>query len=250
LNVEMNPPEDRRPGWYPDPTRRFQHRYYNGVQWTADVAVDGELSFDRPGPQLVGLSQQSWTPRPAPRSRGAAITSLVLSICALVLGWIPFIAFLAAVALVLAVIFGFLGIRRAAVQGGHGRGMAVAGLTICAPAALACALGIVLSVSLWRALQEWTNPEPVEVITGDCAIEDGRLSFEGRVTNLDTRMRSYTLRILLDDGESRQIQVIHVDDVLAKQTEEWEISMAAEGTTPLCTVTRINGPEPWGIEMD
>lgn len=33
------------PGWYPDPTRRHSHRYWDGTAWTsaiADAGVQGE----------------------------------------------------------------------------------------------------------------------------------------------------------------------------------------------------------------
>ena len=34
------------PNWYPDPTGRFEYRFYNGQQWTADVSVNGHRSVD------------------------------------------------------------------------------------------------------------------------------------------------------------------------------------------------------------
>lgn len=225
-------------------------RYYNGVQWTADVAVDGELRYDRPPPQLIGLPQQTWAPRPAPRSRAAAVTSFVLSICALVTGWMPFVAFLAVVTVILAIVFGFVGLRRADAQGGHGKGLAVAGLAISVPAVLACILGIVLSVSLWQALQEWTNPGNYEVVQRECAVVDGRISWEGTIRNLDDRMRSYTLRLVLDDGEIRRVRTLRVDDVLGGQNADVRTSaLGGGGTTATCDLTDVNGPEPWGVDM-
>ncbi len=37
------------PGWYPDPTARFEQRYWDGTQWTADVATAGTASKDPAG---------------------------------------------------------------------------------------------------------------------------------------------------------------------------------------------------------
>lgn len=34
------------PGWFPDPTRRHQHRYWDGRMWTASVADGGSTSVD------------------------------------------------------------------------------------------------------------------------------------------------------------------------------------------------------------
>lgn len=43
------PPTANTPGgWWPDPFGRHTHRYYDGTQWTADVADNGEPSKDPP----------------------------------------------------------------------------------------------------------------------------------------------------------------------------------------------------------
>jgi hypothetical protein len=42
-DVQAAPPEA---AWHPDPTGRFQHRYWNGVQWTDLVANDGVQGRD------------------------------------------------------------------------------------------------------------------------------------------------------------------------------------------------------------
>ncbi|MEZ5380825.1 MAG: DUF2510 domain-containing protein [Microthrixaceae bacterium] len=48
-------------GWYPDPTRRYSHRYWDGGRWTDHVGSNGESSVDPmpassavPGPRLSG----------------------------------------------------------------------------------------------------------------------------------------------------------------------------------------------------
>src|SRR6476661_10286578 len=33
-------------GWYPDPMRRFEHRYWDGVRWTEHVSSAGSQSVD------------------------------------------------------------------------------------------------------------------------------------------------------------------------------------------------------------
>ena len=52
-------------GWLPDPTHRFEYRYFNGTTWTGDVASGGRHGFDP-------LS----TPRP-PRRRSTVVAFVV-----------------------------------------------------------------------------------------------------------------------------------------------------------------------------
>ncbi|CAN5599057.1 hypothetical protein BH24ACT5_BH24ACT5_06860 [soil metagenome] len=33
-------------GWYPDPMGRFEHRYYDGANWTDNVSTNGQPSTD------------------------------------------------------------------------------------------------------------------------------------------------------------------------------------------------------------
>ena len=37
------------PGWFPDPTKRHEQRYWDGAQWTANVADAGQASVDSDG---------------------------------------------------------------------------------------------------------------------------------------------------------------------------------------------------------
>jgi hypothetical protein len=40
------PPTVAEPGWYPDPAGRFEHRWHDGRQWTANVAREGRQFAD------------------------------------------------------------------------------------------------------------------------------------------------------------------------------------------------------------
>ncbi|MEO7372105.1 MAG: DUF4190 domain-containing protein, partial [Ilumatobacteraceae bacterium] len=113
---------------------RFEYRYFNGVQWTSDVAVNGQRYVDSPPEQLVPRLQPS-TP-----SRGMAIASFVTALSAVMLGWVPFIFILAACAAVAAIVFGVLGLRSARRNDGRGRRFAVAGLAL-SPLALGVCVG-------------------------------------------------------------------------------------------------------------
>ena len=35
--------------WYPDPSGRFQFRYWDGEAWTGHVSTDGKTDWDPPG---------------------------------------------------------------------------------------------------------------------------------------------------------------------------------------------------------
>ena len=35
-----------QPGWYPDPSGRFEFRFHNGSLWTADVSTNGQRYVD------------------------------------------------------------------------------------------------------------------------------------------------------------------------------------------------------------
>ncbi|MBK8333056.1 MAG: DUF2510 domain-containing protein [Acidimicrobiaceae bacterium] len=41
-------------GWHPDPTGRFEFRYYNGQRWTADVSLNGQRFIDEVAPVTPG----------------------------------------------------------------------------------------------------------------------------------------------------------------------------------------------------
>lgn len=47
------------PGWYPDPARRFEHRYWDGYQWTEHVGTQGRQWVDPlpPAPPVQVVAQ-------------------------------------------------------------------------------------------------------------------------------------------------------------------------------------------------
>jgi uncharacterized protein YxjI len=42
----MSAPNDTPPGWYPDPTGRHQHRFWDGTRWTPAASTDGAQVHD------------------------------------------------------------------------------------------------------------------------------------------------------------------------------------------------------------
>ena len=118
------------PAWHPDPTNRFEFRYHNGQAWTGDVSIDGHRLVD---PLDTGPMQ----PSQQPSAHRLAVAALVLSISAIVVGWVPFLCAIALAAAVLAFVFGLVALRRCRRGADPSRrGLALAGV-ILAPFGLA-----------------------------------------------------------------------------------------------------------------
>lgn len=112
--------EQPAPGWYADPTGRFEHRYWDGATWTEHVSRAGQAETD----PLDGSTQaaQTWETQAGAtrRTNAKAIVSLVLSLL-----WIG------GLASVPAIVLGVMAkreIRRRPDEGGSG--IATAGLVI------------------------------------------------------------------------------------------------------------------------
>lgn len=158
--------EQPAPGWYADPTRRYDHRYWDGGTWTEHVSRNGQATtdpLDGSGPQSgvatggvatggvaesagtatwQGTSAGSWqdTAAATTRTNSKAILSLVLSIL-----W------LGGLASVVAVVLGVMArreIRERADEGGAG--MATAGIVI-GVIGVAGALLILVAILSFRA---------------------------------------------------------------------------------------------------
>ena len=57
-------------GWFPDPLRRFEFRYFNGERWTDDVSADGTRFVD-PGPFTPPREPAPTAARPSTATRRA-----------------------------------------------------------------------------------------------------------------------------------------------------------------------------------
>ena len=140
---------------------RFEFRYFNGVQWTSDVSVNGQRYVDAPIAQIVPQVVPYMARKKPPR--GKAIAAFVLGISALVVGWIPFVFALAAGAAICAIVFGVLGLQAARVHDGYGRGFAVAGLALSPFALAVCVGGFFFTQSVVREIRGFTDPGPNEL---------------------------------------------------------------------------------------
>jgi Protein of unknown function (DUF2510) len=230
-------------GWYADPQGRYEFRYFNGVQWTSDVAVDGQRYVDsmanRPPPE----------PHLPHRRRGMAITSMVTAMAGVLVGWVPFIFVFAACSAVAAIVFGVLGLKAARRHDGYGRGFAVTGLVL-APIALAvCVGGFFFTRAVVHEFRDYVDPGPHEVFVDQpCTVAGGRATLTGKIHNLDDREHDYRILVKFSGtGDSTSSTAI-VADVGADQTTAWSASADISGGSITCSVTDVFGPMPFDIE--
>ena len=154
-------------GWHPDPYGRFEYRYHNGAQWTADVAMGGRRFVDPNGSPGSPLAPGAYpmqapnVPPVAPRTRGFAVASFIIGLISVLAAWLPFVFAAAAVGAALALVFGILGARKASAQDGHGRGFAIAGIALSVAAALLCIVGFMFT----RLRQLRVSPVAAVVLT-------------------------------------------------------------------------------------
>lgn len=225
--------ETRSPGgWHPDPTGRFEFRWYNGEQWTADVSIGGRRFVD-PGPPAIRPSQ------------GTAVASFVIAMVSLFLAWVPFVFVLAAVGAAVAFGLGIGGVRRAATEGGTGRGFAVAGIAISVAAAGLCVVGGFLTAEVWRDMQELSEAGPHRVSIDSCDHEGRLADATGTITNLDDKTATFIVTVSFTDadGKSLDLTSVAVDDIAPGRTERFTATafIAADQEVG-CEIEDVSGP--------
>ena len=62
-----------QPGWYPDPSGRFEFRFHNGSLWTADVSTNGQRYVDPLGAAPSRHREQAFTSQPSAQRPGAGL---------------------------------------------------------------------------------------------------------------------------------------------------------------------------------
>lgn len=227
------------PGWYADPRRRFEYRYFNGVQWTSDVAVNGQRYVDSEQPA-------AYNPLPRRPSRGMAIAAFVNGIASVVVGWVPFIFVLAAGAAVAAIIFGILGVRHARRHDGVGRGFAVTGV-ILGPIGLAvCVGGFFFTTLVWHEFNDYFHPGPHRLVVNDCVVDNGRATLTGSIRNADDKDHDYNIVVeFTPSGENSRRTTVTLRGVRAGDTADWSASTNASSANVGCRVVDVFGPKPF-----
>jgi hypothetical protein len=120
---ECNVSDGPASGWYADPLRRFDHRYWDGTAWTEHVARAGVAAVDPPTASPVATAGTATGPvgSTATTVNVLAVVSLVLSII-----WVGGLASLAAI------VTGVMARRQIRDAAGRetGEGAALAGIII------------------------------------------------------------------------------------------------------------------------
>ena len=250
------------PGWYADPLRRFELRYYNGSSWTADVSTDGDRFVDPLGLELPDRSSAgvSTTNSPtnsaltdnSPATNSPATAAMVLGIIAVAISWLPFIVVLGAVAAVLALAFGSVGVRRST-PSGVGRSRAIAGLVTGASALVLAALGAVLTFVVLDVYDAYLDPGPNETTITSCEIVGSRAIASGTLENLGTDTADFSVLVGFvrpdTDNPHRAGRVV-LDDVEPGETTEFRVERQVDLDDVDCIVTEVTGPLPFGLSLD
>ncbi len=219
-------------GWHPDPAGRFEFRWFNGERWTADVSIGGRRFVD-PGPPAIRPSQ------------GTAVASFVIAMVSLFLAWVPFVFVLAAAGAGLAFGLGIAGVRKAATQGGTGRGFAVAGIAISVAAAGLCVVGGFLTAEVWRDMQELSEAGPHQVSIDSCNHEGRLAAATGTITNLDDKTATFIVTVSFTDADGKRLDLssVAIDDVAPGRTERFTATAFIDADEEVsCEIEDVRGP--------
>lgn len=230
-----------RAGWYPDPLGRHQHRYHNGTAWTPDVADDGQRYVD---PFGIGPSYAPGGAGRQPPGNRIATAAMTCGLIGMFLAWIPFVVVAGLTLGVLALVFGSIGLRRAQAAG-RGRGFAITGVLSGIAALALSAVGIALSVQVYREFDAFIRPGPVTTEIAACRTSLGAARVDGTLTNDDDEVHDYTLFVSLPGHRT----VIEIDAVPPGETVTWVATLPTELRSCEPTVD-VQGPFPYDIAID
>lgn len=234
------PPSATPAGWFPDPLDRYEHRYFNGATWTADVSNLGQRLVD---PLGTGPGYSRAGPQ---AGNGIATAALTCGIVGMLIAWIPFIVIIGIVLGILALVFGIKGLRRSE-SIGSGRGPAIVGIVTGGLTLLIAVVGVVFSVLMFRAVTDFMEPGTVATDVTACRLDGRNATAEGTLTNESRSVRDYTLFVTIDE----EVDIITFDDVSAGETVEWVARIRTRALIDDCRATVVvQGPFPFGIEMD
>lgn len=240
----MSAPPSFPSGWFPDPHGRYEHRWFNGTAWTADVADAGERLVDPFGAA------------PLPRARPGgdsgnrpATVALTCGVIGATLAWMPFAVVVGFALAVVALVFSVRGRRRAALVG-TGRGFATAGLITGVLGLGLSVVGVFLTVSVTRTLTDFIDPGPVLTEIDGCDVTPSGLLVRATITNDSATVRDYTVYAVFEQPAGLSDAVLAVDDVAPGETRPIELqrSVATDGPCEVRLV--VHGPTPYGVPME
>lgn len=232
----------RRAGWHDDPTGRYQLRYHNGADWTADVSNDGSRFVDPLGA----------APTASPEgASGRATASMVLGIVAVAVGWIPYVAIGGGICAVLAIVLG-VGAARRASRAGVETNRARVGITTGAIGLVVVAVGIAFTVVVARALDRYANPQPNETEITSCATDGDAATASGELVNLGSTTADFTVRIdfvRAGTDNAHRTGTVELRDVGAGAMASFELTVALSLDDVDCRIADVDGPRPFGLDL-
>jgi hypothetical protein len=240
--VEPTPPSA---GWHPDPSGRYDFRYYNGQRWTSDVSVAGQR-FVEPSvaPAMSPVPQFD----PANR-RGLALASFCVGLSSLLVAWLPFVFVLGIVGAIVAVVLGCIARGRIRRNEAGGQGFVTAGLLLAVAALAASVLGFMFTRVVLRELDHFFERRASTTSAStDCNVNDRLATVEGSITNLDDEQRSYTIFVSYRDGD----ELLDTDQTVVRSVapgatatfvaSEFVDADDADSTDLICSIETVTGP--------
>lgn len=232
------------PGWYSDPLGRFDLRFYNGRQWTADVSTDGVRFIDPLGTQVRADSP--------PSADSIATAAMVLGVIAISTAWMPFLVVVGVVTAIIAISLGTAALRRARRSGGS-RSRAIVGIATGTSALIAAILGVLLTVIVYDVYDRYTSPEPHEVEVTGCEVVGSRATMTGAITNLGDATTDFGVTVAFVRAGTRDVRRtahVEISEVAAGATAEFDAQAQVDLENIDCEVTEVTGPLPFGLDLD
>jgi Protein of unknown function (DUF2510) len=223
-------------GWFPDPSARFEFRYFNGESWTADVSAAGRRFVDPLG-------------TPGKRRDGRATAAMVLGIAGVTTGWMPFVFVIGALCSVLGIIFGIIVLR----QRGEPRSFARAGVLTGLAGLLLLVVGVMTTRVVTDAINDFIDEPPARVEFDRCVVNDGAATVEGSIENRGDRSSDYRIVIAVGQLPSQDRIVVEIDDVEPGAPVRFgttaAVGLPGEQPDAACDVVEITGPLPFGLDL-
>ncbi|MEI6400965.1 MAG: DUF4190 domain-containing protein [Actinomycetota bacterium] len=238
-------PTGSPPSWRPDPTGRFEFRWFNGRGYTADVASGGVRSIDPLAVPPPGA-------RPPSLSRTMAVTSLVAGIVGLALSWMPFLVVLGVLAAFVAVGTGLVAMRRIGQGTAGGHRAALAGAATGIIALFASSIGLDNTRSVVNDIERYADTGAFTIDITDCRLDGTTAVATGTIVNDNPSLgRSYIVRVSFSEGRDELAVVrAELDDVAAGDTASFTVTSFVGAIDPSrldCAIESVSGPLPFRL---
>lgn len=234
-------------GWYPDPIGRFELRFHNGYQWTADVSSNGSRYVDPLGSSAPMSPGGTNSP-----TNSLATAAMILGIVAVTSAWMPFVVVVGVITAIIALALGLAGLRRST-STGVGRGRAVAGIAMGASALAAAVIGVLLTIIVLDVYDDYVGPARHETAVTSCDVVGSRATMTGELTNLSDRAAEFSVLVgFLRTGTDnpRATRRVTIGEVAPGQTRRFDAQHQVDLDDVDCAVVEVNGPLPFGLTLD